>query len=296
MTRPDDTSGLVLAVAAYGAWGVFPLFFHLLGRSGSLEIVAHRIVWTLVFCAIGVTLRRTWPGARALLADRRLVGTLLGAGVLVSVNWLIYVYAVLSGHVVDAALGYFMNPLVTVALARLVLHETVRPPQAVALGAGLVAVLVIAVGAGGVPWIGLGLAFSFGLYSLAKNRVGHAAPPLAGLGIEAAALTLPSLAFLVWLALRGQGTFGTVGPGYTLLLVSTGVVTAVPLLFFAAGAARLSLTSLGLVQYLTPTLQFALGVLVFGEHMPVVRWIGFFLVWAALIVLTWDLIRQRRRG
>ena len=295
VTRADDSRGLALAGAAYTMWGVFPLYFHLLDRSGSLEIVAHRIVWTLAFCLVGVTVRRSWTAVRAVIGDARLFGTLLGAGVLVSLNWLIYVYAIISGHVVDASLGYFMNPLVTVALARVVLHETVRPAQAVALAGGLLAVVVIAIGAGGVPWIGLGLALTFGLYSLAKNRVGRTAPPLAGLGVEAMALTLPSLALLGWLAATHRGTFGTIGPGYTLLLAATGVVTAVPLLFFAAGAARLSLTSLGLVQYLTPVVQFALGVVVFHEHMSPVRWIGFALVWAALLVLTWDLARRRLR-
>ena len=290
----DDSRGLVLAFAAYGLWGFFPLYFHLLAASGSVEIVAHRIAWTLVFCLIGVTVRRNWASVRAVVADRRLVGSLVIAGCLVSVNWLMYIYAVVTDHVVDAALGYFMNPLVTVVFALIFLRERLRPRQAVALGLGLVSVLVMAIGAHRVPWLGLGLAVSFGLYSLLKNRVGHRASPLAGLGIETVALAPVSFGYILWLGVMGRGTFTTLGPGYAVLLAMAGLVTAVPLLFFAAGAARLSLVSLALVQYITPTMQFAIGVLVFDEHMPPARWVGFFIIWAALVVLTWDVIRRVR--
>jgi chloramphenicol-sensitive protein RarD len=292
----EDKRGLAMAVAAYGLWGFFPLYFNLLARSGSLEIVAHRIAWTLVFCALGITVRRSWADVRAILAQPRLCGTLLGAGVLVSLNWVLYIYAVISGHVVDAALGYFMNPLVTVALAVVFLHERIRPAQLVALGAGLSAVLVIAIGSHQIPWIGLGLAFSFALYSLAKHRVGHQATPLVGLGIEATALTPFAAAYIVVLAVTGHGTFTSISPGYSLLLASAGVATAIPLLCFAAGAARLSLVSLALIQYMTPVMQFLTGVLIFHEHMPLVRWGGFILVWAGLVVLTWDMIRRSHQS
>jgi len=292
----DESRGLALALAAYGTWGVFPLYFHLLDASGAVEIVAHRLVWTLLFCAVGLSVRRSWAGVRATAANARLTGTLFGAGVLVSLNWLIYVYAVISDHVVDAALGYFMNPLVTVVLALVVLRERLRVAQVAALALGLAAVVVIALGAGQVPWIGLGLALSFGLYSLAKNRVARRVAPLVGLGFETAALAPASLVFLIVLGLTGHGTFTALGPGYALLLAGSGVATAIPLLFFAAGAARLSLVTLALVQYITPTVQFAIGVLVFHERMPPARWAGFVLVWVALVVLTGDLVRRARRG
>jgi len=287
-----DTKGLAAAFLAYGLWGVFPLYFHLLTRSGSLEIVAHRIVWTLVFCAIGITLIGAWAKVRAVIDDKKLFRTLLLAGVLVSLNWLIYIYAVVSDHVVDGALGYFINPLVTVVLAVVFLHERLRPAQIVALGIGLAAVVVIVIGMGRVPWIGLGLALTFGLYSLLKNRVGGRTTPLVGLGVEALALAPISAVYIVVLEVTGRGTFTTISWTYSLLLAATGIVTAIPLLFFAVGAARLNLTSLAFIQYVTPIMQFLIGVLVFSEHMPVVRWIGFILIWVALIVLSWDTFKR----
>ena len=277
---------------AHGLWGVFPLYFHLLVRSGSLEIVAHRIVWTLVFCAIGITIIGAWAKVRAVINDKRLFRTLLLAGVLVSLNWLIYIYAVVSDHVVDGALGYFINPLVTVVLAVIFLRERLRPAQIVALGIGLAAVMVIVIGMGHVPWIGLGLALTFGFYSLLKNRVGGRTTPLVGLGVEALALAPLSAVYIVVLEVTGRGTFTTVSWTYSLLLVATGIVTAIPLLFFAVGAARLNLTSLAFIQYVTPIMQFLIGVLVFSEHMPLVRWVGFILIWVALIVLSWDTFKR----
>jgi len=285
----------VAGFLAHGLWGIFPLYFHLLVRSGSLEIVAHRIVWTLVFCAVGVTCVGAWGKVRAVINDKHLFRTLLGAGVLVSLNWLIYIYAVVSDHVVDGALGYFINPLVTVVLAVLFLHEKLRPAQIAAISIGLAAVLVIVIGMGHVPWIGLGLALTFGFYSLSKNKVGGRTTPLVGLGIEALALTPISAVYIVGLELTGKGTFTTVSWSYSLLLVTTGVVTAIPLLFFAVGAARLPLVTLAFIQYVTPVMQFLLGVFVFSEHMPVVRWVGFILIWVALIVLSWDTFRRSRQ-
>ncbi len=291
-----DRKGLAGAFAAYGLWGVFPLYFHLLDRSGALEIVAHRIWWTLVFCAVGVTLLGAWREVRRVMADRRLLLSLLGGGVLVSLNWLIYIYAVVTGHVVDGALGYFINPLVTVLIAMAFLHEGVNRVQGVALAIGLAAVLIITIGLGHVPWIGLGLALTFGFYSLVKNRVGSRVRPFIGLGVETAALAPLSAVYIVVLEATGQGTFTGIGPGYSLLLAAAGVVTAIPLLLFAVGAARLNLVSLALIQYVTPVLQFLIGVVVFHEQMPPARWIGFALVWLALVVLSWDTIRRVRAG
>jgi chloramphenicol-sensitive protein RarD len=290
----DDSRGLAAAFVAYGLWGVFPLYFHLLEASGAVEIVAHRIVWALVFCLIGITVVRGWPTLLGALRQRRLVGTLLGAGVLVSLNWLIYVYAVVTDRVVDSSLGYFMNPLVTVLLAVIFLHEKLRRAQAAALAIGLVAVAVIVVGMHQFPWIGISLALSFGLYSLAKNRVGGRATPLVGLGIETSAMTPVALVYLVVLQATGHATLTAHGPGYALLLVGTGVVTAVPLLAFAAGAARLSLVTLAMIQYITPTMGFLIGVVLYHEQMGLARWIGFLLIWVALVVLTWDLVAQAR--
>lgn len=296
--RPDqrqlDSRGLLIAVSAYLLWGAFPLYFALLKAAQPLEIVAHRVAWTFVFCLVGIAVLRGWSQLRAVFANRRLFTALVGAGVLVTVNWLIYVWAVLNDHVVDAALGYFVNPLATVTLAVLVLHERLRPAQTVALAVGAAAVVVIAVGNGQVPWVALLLALTFSLYSLAKNRVGGHVTPLVGLATETALLTPIAGVYLAWLQVIGVGTLVSHGVGHTLALVSTGAVTAIPLLLFAAAAGRIPLSMLGLIQYLTPVIQFGIGVWINHEVMPPARWIGFGLVWVALVVLTGDSLRAAR--
>jgi chloramphenicol-sensitive protein RarD len=239
---------------------------------------------------------RTTGQLRAVLHDRRLLATLSVGAVLVAVNWSVYVWAVLADRVLDAALGYFINPVVTVLLAVVVLRERLRPLQWVAIGFGLAAVAVLTVGVGRVPWVSLVLAFSFGLYSLVKNRVGGRVAPAPGLAAETLVLTPFALAYLAWLAATGDNTFAAHGVWHALALASAGVVTAIPLLLFAAAARRVPLSVIGLLQYLTPVLQFVVGLLVFHEHMPVARWIGFMLVWAALAVLTFDGLRAMRAG
>ena len=290
-----DTRGVVLALAAYGLWGLFPFYFMLLDKAGPLEIVGHRVVWSLVFCLIGVILWRGLPELRDVLRRPRLRNGLMLGGAMVSVNWLVYVWAVLNNHVVDTALGYFINPLFTVALAVLVLGERLRPAQWAAVGIGAAAVLVIAVGHGQVPWVALGLATSFGLYGLVKNRVGGRVSPLVGLTVETGGLTPIALGYLVWLQAAGAGSFTGYGPDHTLLLVGAGLVTALPLLLFAGAASRLPLSTMGLIQYVAPVIQFGIGVWVNQEQMPPARWIGFGLVWVALIVLTADSLRAHQR-
>jgi chloramphenicol-sensitive protein RarD len=295
VARTNEPRGLAAGFAAYLLWSVFPLYFELLNAAGPLEIVAHRIVWTLVVCVLGVTVRRSWDKVVAAWRDRRLIGRLSLAGVLISLNWLLYIAAILTGHIVDAALGYFINPLVTVVLALVVQRERLRRLQYIALGIGLLAVVVIVVGYGEFPWIGLGLAGSFGTYALIKNRIGSAVSPLVGLGFEALTLTPVALAYIVVLEVTGTGLFLTHSTGYTLGLMATGAVTAAPLLLFAYGSARLQLATVGLLQYITPIGQFALGVWVFHEAMPWARWIGFGLIWVALVALSADALRSLRR-
>ncbi len=290
-----DTRGVLLAVAAYGLWGAFPFYFKLIAAAGPLEIIGHRILWSFVFCLLGVLVFRALPDLRTVVANRRLRTGLLLAGVLVSINWLVYVWGVLTDHIVDTALGYFINPLFTVTLAVLVLRERLRPAQWVAVGIGTAAVLVIAIGYGQVPWIALALAVTFGLYGLLKNRVGGKVTPLVGLTIETAGLAPFALGYLVWLQATGTGTFTTHSTLHTVLLASAGVVTAVPLLLFAGAARRIPLSMVGMIQYLAPVLQFAIGVWVNHEVMPLPRWIGFGLVWVALVVLTADGLRAARQ-
>ena len=287
-------SGLILGLGAYLLWGVLPLYFPLLRPAGPAEIIAHRIVWSLAFCALVLIVTRTWGTYTAALRDRRTLGTLSVAGALIAVNWLTYVFGVLNGHTVDTALGYYINPLVTVALAVVVLGERLRPMQWAALGTGACAVVVITLGMGRLPWIALILAASFGLYGLIKNRVGRTVTALASLAVETTVLSPVALAYLLWLATTGTAAFGQHGAGHMAALGAAGVVTAVPLLMFGGAARRLPLSVVGMLQYLAPTLQFILGLAVFHEAMPAARWWGFGLVWLALVILTTDGLRNSR--
>ncbi|GLY56264.1 MAG: EamA family transporter RarD [Cellulosimicrobium funkei] len=291
---PTGRWGLLLGAGAFFLWGAMPLYFPLLEPAAPLEIIAHRVVWSLLFCLVLLAATRQLGGFVAALRSPRTLGTLAVAAVLIVTNWTVYVYGVLSGHVLDAALGYFINPLVTVLLAVAVLRERLRPAQWVAVGVGAAAVVVISTGAGGLPWIALVLAGSFGLYGLVKNRVGRTVEALPGLAVETAVLTPVALVYLGWLGATGAGTFGTEGVGHALLLASAGIVTALPLLLFSAAARRLPLSVVGLLQYLGPALQFLFGLLVFHEPMSPTRWAGFGLVWLALVVLSVDGLRTAR--
>nr|WP_143762040.1 EamA family transporter RarD [Isoptericola variabilis] len=296
MTNPSapDRWGLPLGVGAFVLWGGMPLFFPLLEPAGSLEIIAHRIVWSLVFCVLLLAVTRGFGGLVAVLRTPRTLGVLAVASALIVTNWTVYVYGVLTGHVLDAALGYFINPLLTVLLGVVVLRERLRPAQWVAVGFGALAVVVISTGVGGLPWIALALAGSFGTYSLLKNRVGRTVGALPGLAVETAVATPVALVYLGWLVATGASTFGVHGTGHALLLAATGIITGLPLLLFSGAARRLPLSVVGMLQYLGPALQFLFGLLVFHEHMPPTRWVGFGLVWVALVILTVDGTRAAR--
>ncbi|WP_423922238.1 EamA family transporter RarD [Frigoribacterium sp. 2-23] len=290
-------AGLGYAVGAYGLWGVLPVFFLLMSPSGPYEIVAWRIVFSLAFCVILLLATRGLAAFRALLRQPRIVLTMGLAGAFIIVNWTTFIVATLAGHVVEAALGYFINPIVTVLLGVVVLRERLRVMQWVAVGLSLVAVLVIGVGTGAFPWVSLVLAFSFGFYGLVKKQVGGRVDAIGGLTLETLWLTPVAVVALVVMGMTGLGgglVFGTVSVLHTLTVISSGIVTAVPLLLFAAAARRLPLTTLGLTQYLAPILQFVVGVVLLHEEMTAGRWAGFALVWVALIVLTVDMVRSGR--
>jgi chloramphenicol-sensitive protein RarD len=290
----EQRAGLVYGFAAYGMWGLFPLFWPLLEPAGAMEILAHRMVWSLVVVALILLVLRRWAWMAELVRQPRRLGLVTVAAIVVSVNWGMYIWGVNSGHVVETALGYFINPLVTIALGVLVLHERLRPAQWVAVGIGVVAVVVLTVGYGRLPWIALTLAFSFGLYGLVKKKI--AMGGLESLAAETSVQFLPALVFLIVLGARGQSTFTDHGPGHTSLLAACGLVTALPLICFGMSATRLPLSTIGLMQYLAPVFQFLIGVLHFHERMPAERWAGFLLVWIALVVLTWDALRVARAG
>ena len=288
---PEGRRGFAYGVLAYAIWGAFPLYWPLLEPAGALEILAHRIVWSAVVVTLVVAAGGRLGELRRL--PRPALLRLTAAAVFIAVNWGTYIYGVNTHHVVETSLGYFINPLLTVALGVLVLRERLRRIQWAALGLGLVAVVVITVDYGHPPWIALVLALSFGTYGLLKKQVG--VPAAQGLVVEAGTLTLPALVLIAVLEASGSGTWTGHGPDHQAWLALSGVVTAVPLLFFAGAASRLPLSTLGLLQYLTPSLQLAIGVFVQHEPMPASRLAGFVLVWAALAVLTVDGWRHRPR-
>jgi chloramphenicol-sensitive protein RarD len=293
--QSTQRSGIGMAVAAYALWGILPLYFLLLQPAGAFEIVALRILFSLVFCAIIITVTRQWRALAALLRQPRIVFTMGLAAAFIYVNWQVYVFATLEGKVIEASLGYFINPIVTVLLGVIFLRERLRIAQWIAVGTSFVAVVVLAFNYGALPWISLVLAFSFGLYGLIKKRVGPAVDAVGGLTLETAWLTPVAIVQLAVVGTSAGLTLGTVSLAHTLLLVSAGVVTAVPLLLFAAAARRLPLVYLGLIQYLAPVLQFIVGAFVLGENMPAARWIGFGLVWVALAILSVDVFLSGRR-
>ena len=285
--------GYLLGIAAWAIWGFFPLYWTLLEPAGAVEILAHRVVWSMVTMAIALVVLRRWGSLRATVANRRRLALLAVAAVLISVNWGTYIYGVVSDHVVETSLGYFINPLVSVLIGVLVLGERLRRVQWFAVALAGVAVLGLTFEYGRPPWIALALAFSFGAYGLAKKKADAGA--VESLIVETAIIAPFALAYVALLVGNGTSTFGGNGPAHVLLLVGTGIVTVIPLLCFGGAATRIPLSTLGLLQYLTPTMQFLLGILVFREPMPPARWAGFALIWLALVIFTVDSLRNRRR-
>jgi len=289
----DSRRGFLLGVGAYGLWGAFPLYWPLLEPAGALEILAHRIVWSVVTIGLLVVVLGRGAHFRAIVGTPRSRTLLTVAAGVIAVNWAVYIWGVNNGHVVETSLGYFINPLVTVLMGVFVLGETMRPLQWAALGIAAFAVVVLTVDYGRPPWVALTLACSFGTYGLAKKLAGAGA--VESLAYETVLLAPIAAAYLGWLAMRGEANFGHHGAGHALLIATTGVVTALPLICFGAAATRLSMVTLGLLQYLAPVLQFLVGVLVVHEAMPPGRWLGFGLVWLALVVFTVESLGHRRR-
>lgn len=290
----EGRRGLVLGAAAYGMWGIFPIYFHLLSPAGSLEILGQRIVWSMVFCTLAWLVIRDVGWIRVLLRSPRRLALLTIAAYILAVNWGVYIYAVVADNVVEASLGYFINPLVLVVMGVVLLHERLRPLQWLAVGLGTVAVVIMAVDYGRPPWIALTLAFSFAIYGFIKKLVGGQIGALESMTTETAVLAPLALALVVWLEVSGRGTFTQDAPLHGLMLIGTGVITPLPLICFAAAARRVPLTTMGLLQFVAPVLQLVCGVLIFGEHVPLVRWVGFGIVWLALVALTVDSVRHLR--
>lgn len=280
--------GTVFGFLAYAIWGVFPLYFHALRPASAWEILAHRILWTLLLCAVVLLVRRDLSWTRQLLARPRLALGVAVAALLIGANWVIYVAAVLGGHTTEAALGYFLNPIVTVALGVVVLRERLRPLQWAAVGIGAVAGIYLSAVGGQFPLVALSLACSFAGYGLVKKKLGASLDAMHSLAAETAVLFPVAVVLLGFLVVRGETTFTLEPPVHPALLLAAGVVTAVPLLLFAAAARRIPLTTVGLLQFVTPVLQLLCGVLLLDEHMSTARWTGFGIVWVALLLLTVD--------
>ncbi|WP_313069755.1 EamA family transporter RarD [Melaminivora sp.] len=284
--------GIAYATAAYTAWGLFPLYFRQLAQVSALEVIAHRTLWSLVFVALVLFVRRQWAWLAPLLRQPRLVAVSALSALLLSANWLIYVWAVNNGHVLDASLGYFILPLINVALGYAVLGERPRRGQWAAVVLAACGVLWLALQAGRMPWIGLAIALTFGGYGLLRKTAPLGA--LEGLALETVLLAPLALGLLAWWAARGTAAWTHAGAADWLWLLAAGPITAVPLLLFAAGARRVPLATLGLLQYISPSLQFLLGVGLLGESVQPARLAGFALIWSALVLFTLEGLWQRR--
>ncbi len=288
-------AGGLYAGGAYLLWGVLPLYFLLLLPTGPWEVVAARVLFSLVFCVLLLTAAGGWRRIMAIVRQPRLLGWTALAGALIYVNWQVFVIGTLSGHVVETALGYFINPITTVLLGVFVLRERIRQLQWIAIAVAALAVVVIIIGYGSFPWIALSLTASFGLYGLIKKKIGPAVDAVSGLTLESFWLIPIAVVQLIIVAQTSGITFGTVGTLHTVLMLFAGVATAVPLLLFAAGARRINLTVIGMIQFMTPIMQFLTGVFLLHEPMPAERWIGFVIVWIAVVIFMVDLVLAGRR-
>jgi chloramphenicol-sensitive protein RarD len=284
--------GILYAAGAYIIWGLLPIYWKALDDVPAGQILAHRIVWSLLFVGVVLTVRHNWAWLRGAAARPRVLLTFAVSGTLLAINWFVYIWSVNAGFIVETSLGYFINPFVNVLLGFIVLKERLRPAQWLALSVALAGVLYLTFSYGAFPWIALTLAFSFGTYGfIRKTATLNSAE---GLFLETAVLFLPAFGFLLLQNSRGAGAFAHNGLTSTLLLMGAGVVTSVPLLLFAAGARRITMTSLGLLQYIAPTLQFLIGVLIFHEEFGMTRLIGFGLIWLALVLYSAESLWQRR--
>ena len=283
--------GLIYGVSAYVLWGLFPLYWPLLQPANPLEIVSHRAVWTMVFCIVVLAVTHALKSTLATFKRPKVALKLLTTTILISINWLVYIWATNNNHVVEASLGYYINPLIIIAFGVVLLKEKMRRLQWAAVSIATVGVIILTVDYGRLPWIALALALSWGTYGLVKKQLGLGA--LEGLAIETMIAFIPYCAYLIFIGAKGDGQFGH-GVGLTALLVSAGAVTAIPLLLFNGSTNRLPYSTIGLLQYITPTIQFSIGVWVNHEAMPTARWVGFIFIWVALMTLAGDLVKSSR--
>ena len=287
--RGEYSLGLLFGFSSYILWGLFPLYWPLLEPANPLEIVSHRAVWTLVFCLIVLLLTKQIHSTIKILKNPKKMVGLLATTILISINWITYIWATNNGHVVEAALGYYINPLIIIAFGVLLLHEKMRPLQWVAVSIAAIGVTILTIDYGRLPWVAISLALSWGSYGLIKKKLDLGA--LDGLAIETLISLIPYGFYLLYLGHQGTGQFGH-KTALTLLLVAAGAITAIPLLLFNGSTTRLPYSTIGLLQYITPTIQFSIGVWLRHEAMPNARWVGFIVIWFALAALGVDLVRS----
>ncbi|MBI4928941.1 MAG: EamA family transporter RarD [Anaerolineae bacterium] len=287
------SKGTASAISAYAIWGLFPIYWKFLHTVPALQLMTHRVVWALIFVVAVMTSRGEWAAMRKEINRRTLLVYLL-AGVLLAINWLVYIWAVNAGFIVESSLGYFINPLVNVLLGVVFLRERMRPLQWIPIALASAGVLYLTVSYGKLPWIALVLAFSFGFYGLIKKMAPLGS--LHGLTLETALLFVPSLGVLLFAEFNGTGAFGHTGWVQAALMMGTGLVTAIPLLLFSEGVRNTPLTLMGLLQFLAPTMQFRVGVLVYREPFSGNQVVGFVIIWAALILFTVENLWQRRQS
>jgi chloramphenicol-sensitive protein RarD len=290
--RSSAVVGVTCGAGAFVCWGLFPIYFKLVAAVPAPEVLAHRIVWSVVFVAGLITLRRRWSAVGAAFADRRLVATLVLSATVISINWVVFIWAVGEGRILGASLGYFINPLVSVVLGVVVLGERLRPAQWGAVGLAVIAVGWQIIGFGSVPWVALTLAVSFGFYGLIRKVAKVDA--FTGLFVETLVLSPLAIGYIVFLAVVGGGVFARFGLHMDALLVAAGVITPLPLILFVAGAQRIRLSTVGLLQYIAPTGQFLLAVFVYDEPFTRDSLITFALIWLALALYTFDTLRHER--
>lgn len=292
--RSDRAVGITHALFAYGIWGILPIYLWFTRPTGTVELIAWRVLLSVVFCAAVLHITRRWSRFTSLLRERRTVLLLALAGVLVLGNWLLYVWSVELNKPLEGALGYYLNPLMSMLFGMLVFGERLRPLQVLALVLAVAAVVVLIVGYGSPPWLSLSISITFALYGVVKKAISGRVDPVAGFMVETVMVTPVAVVLLVLVIAQGSLTFGTISPGHTVVLLFAGVITSLPLVLFASASAKLPLIEIGFFQFLAPTLQFIAGLVLFREHMPVERWIAFAIVWVALTVFVIDMVRNLR--
>jgi len=288
----EQKKGILYALTAFGIWGFFPVYFKAVGHVAPLEIVCHRIIWSVPLTALLITIGRAWPVLRAGLKSRRVIGTLLTSALLVAANWYVFIYAVSTGRVLEASLGYYINPLINVLLGLLLLRERLNPRQLLAVLFAAAGTLNLAVQHGSVPWISLTLALSFGLYGFLRKTV--AIDALSGLFVETSLLGPLAAGYVIWLGYQGTVAFGAIDGRTTGLLLLAGVLNSTPLLAFTGAARRLPYSTVGLCQYLTPTLHFSLAVFAYQESFTTAHLVTFGFIWTGLAIFITDSLAHQR--